>query len=91
MADHEDGINNGRKGDTKVSLTLRILVAGYVLYLAYGLIRGFGETAGNERILIAVAIVVFLIGGGGILLLSVKRLIRKEYADAGEDEGDEKR
>lgn len=91
MADHEDDINNRRKGDTKVGLTLRILVAAYVLYLAYGLIQGFGETAGNERIFIAIAIGVFLIAGGAILLLSARKLIRKEYVDADEDAGNEKK
>lgn len=91
MTDHENSVNNRRKGDTKVGLMLRILVAGYVLYLAYDLIRGFGETAGNDRVLIAAAIGVFLIGGGLILILSVKKLIRKEYVDANEDEGDEER
>lgn len=87
----EDGINNRRKGDTKVGLTLRVLVAAYVLYLAYDLIQGFGETSGNDRILIAAAIGIFLIGGGAILVLSAKKLIRKEYVDANEDPEDEKR
>ncbi len=82
--------NNRRKGDTKVGLTLRILVAVYVLYLAYGLIQGFGETTGNDRILIAIAIGIFLVAGGAILILSAKKLIRKEYVDADEETGDEK-
>lgn len=86
-----DGINNRRKGDTKAGLMLRILVAVYVLYLACDLIRGFGETAENNRIFIAAAIVFFLIGGGAILILSAKKLIRKEYIDANEDGGDEER
>ncbi|MDE7199666.1 MAG: hypothetical protein K2O15_12405 [Lachnospiraceae bacterium] len=86
-----DGDNsNRRKGDTKVGLTLRILVAVYVLYLAYGLIQGFGETTGNDRILIAIAIGIFLVAGGAILILSAKKLIRKEYVDADEETGDEK-
>ena len=87
----ESDNNNRRKGDTKVGLTLRILVAAYVLYLAYDLIRGFGETAENNRIFIAAAIVLFLIGGGAILILSAKKLIRKEYIDANEDARDEER
>lgn len=81
--------NNRRKGDTKVGLTLRALVAVYVLYLAYGLIQGYGETTGNDRIFIAVAIVVFVAAGGAILILSAKKLIRKEYMDANEEAGDE--
>lgn len=82
---------NRRKGDTKVGLTLRILVAAYVLYLAYGLIQGFGETSGNDRIFIAIAIVVFLVAGGAILILSGRKLIRKEYVDADEETENEKR
>lgn len=93
LTDKENG-NTGsshkKSGDTRVGLTLRILVSAYVLYLAYGLIRGFGEAAGNDRIFIAVAIVVFVAAGGAILIFSAKKLIRKEYVDAdGEkEEGD---
>ncbi len=81
--------SNRRNNDTKVGLTLRIVVAVYVLYLACGLIQGFGETSGNERIGIAIAIIIFLAGGGAILLLSAKKLIRKEYMDAEKDTGSE--
>ncbi len=86
-----DSNNNRRKGDTKVGLTLRIIVAAYVLYLAYSLIQNFGKNTGNDRIFIAIAIGVFLIAGGAILILSVKKLIRKEYIDANEESEDEKR
>lgn len=87
----EDPADHKRNGDTRVGLTLRVVVAAYVLYLAYGLVQGFGETSGNERILIAVAIGVFVIAGGAILILSVKKLIGKEYIDAEENTEDEKR
>lgn len=91
-SDGEDGKEKKKYGDTKVGLTLRILVSAYVLYLAYGLIQGFGETAGNDRIFIAAAIVVFVLAGGAILFLSAKKLIRKEYVDAeGQAEEDEER
>lgn len=83
----DDTNGNRRNGDTKVGLTLRVLVAVYVLYLAYGLIQGFGETSGNDRIFIAAAIVIFVIAGGAILILSAKKLIRKEYVDADESAG----
>lgn len=92
VSDGEGGKGNKKSGDTKIGLTLRILVSAYVLYLAYGLIEGFGETAGNDRIFIAIAIVVFIAAGGAILILSAKKLIRKEYVDAEEQtEDDEKR
>lgn len=80
---------NRRSGDTKIGLTLRVVVAVYVLYLAYGLIQGFGETSGNDRIFIAIAIIVFIAAGGAILFFSGGKLIRKEYLDAEEDAEDE--
>ena len=87
-----DEKKNKKYRDTKVGLTLRILVSVYVLYLAYGLIQGFGETAGNDRIFIAAAIVIFIAAGGAILIVSAKKLIRKEYVDAdGETAEDEER
>lgn len=91
VSDGEGGKGIKKSGDTKIGLTLRILVSAYVLYLAYGLIEGFGETAGNDRIFIAIAIIVFIVAGGAILILSAKKLIRKEYVDAEEQtEDDEK-
>ena len=81
----QDGDNNKKGGDTQVGLTLRVVVALYVLYLAYGLIQGFGETSGNDRIFIAIAIIVFIAAGGAILFFSGRKLIRKEYIDAEED------
>ena len=85
--DGEKGNRNSR--DTKVGLTLRVLVSAYVLYLAYGLIQGFGETTGNDRIFIAIAIVVFVAAGGAILIISAKKLIKKEYVDAAGQSGDD--
>ncbi len=91
--DRKEGIkgenDNKKYGDTKVGLTLRILVAAYVLYLAYGLIQGFGEAFGKDRIFIGAAIIIFLVAGGAIMILSAKKLIRKEYRDA--DEGGEEK
>lgn len=85
-----DEKKNNNYRDTKIGLTLRILVSVYVLYLAYGLIQGFGEAAGSDRIFIAAAIVIFIAAGGAILIVSAKKLIRKEYADAdGQAEDDE--
>lgn len=82
--ENEKDTNNRRNNDTKVGLTLRIVVAAYVLYLAYGLIEGFGDTSGNDKIFIGAAIVVFLVAGGAIFIISAKKLIRKEYRDAEE-------
>ena len=81
----QGGGNNRKGGDTQVGLTLRVVVALYVLYLAYGLIQGYGETSGNDRIFIAIAIIIFIAAGGAILFFSGRKLIRKEYIDASQD------
>lgn len=73
-----DGSGNQENADNRVIPSLRILVAVYVLYLAYGLIRDFGQAAEGDRIWIAIAIVVFVAAGGAILFFSVKKLIGKK-------------
>lgn len=85
----DNNIQKKRNGDTKLSLTLRMVVAAYVLYLAYGLIRDFGKNVGNDRFFIGAAIIFFVVAGGALLILSARKLIRKEYIDAEED-GNEK-
>lgn len=85
----DSNVHNKRNGDTKLSLTLRMVVAAYVLYLAYGLIRDFGKNVGSDRYFIGAAIIFFIVAGGALLILSARKLIRKEYIDAEED-GDEK-
>lgn len=76
----EDGSKSGMAGNgsNKAIPSLRILAAVYVLYLAYGLIRDFEQTAGSDRIWIAAAIVVFVAAGAAILIDSLKKLIRKD-------------
>ena len=55
-----------------------------------GAMQGFGEAVGNDRIFIAIAIAVFVVVGGAILILSVKKLIRKEYVDEAAEESEER-
>jgi hypothetical protein len=69
----------------KVTLLLRVLVSVYVLYLAYGLIKDYG-TAENPTLSL-VAIVIFVIGGGLILISSGYKLAKGDYDDgSGEQE-----
>lgn len=67
------------KKDHKVTLSLRVLVSVYILYLAYGLIKDYG-TATNQMVSLA-AIIVFIAGGGLILVTSGYKLITKDYDD----------
>lgn len=70
----------------KVTLLLRVLVSVYVLYLAYGLIKDYA--AASNQMLSLAAIIVFIAGGGLILVTSAYKLITKDYDDGSEeDEG----
>ncbi len=69
---------------TKMNLYIRILVAGYVVYLAYELVPSVRETVGSEKIWMILATAFLAIAGIVIVAFSVKGLIRKEYYDADE-------
>ena len=71
---------------TKMNLYIRILVAGYVVYLAYSLIPGLKEATGSEFIWMAIATSVMAFAGILIVAFAVKSLIKKEYYDADEIE-----
>ncbi len=70
---------------TKMNLYIRILVAGYVVYIAYQLIPSVqAASAGTEKIWMGVAAALLGIAGLVIVGLSIKGLIRKEYYEADE-------
>ena len=70
---------------TKMNLYIRILVAGYVVYIAYQLIPSIqAASAGTEKIWMGVAAALLGIAGLVIVGLSIKGLIRKEYYEADE-------
>jgi len=75
---------------TKMNLYLRILVAAYIVYLAYGIFPGIQEAVGNEKILMIVAFVFLVFAGITIIVFAVKGLIKKEYYEAYEIEELEK-
>lgn len=69
---------------TKMNLYIRILVAGYVVYLAYELVPSVQAATGNEKIWMILATAVLALAGLAIVIFSVKGLIRREYYDADE-------
>lgn len=72
----EDG-EMGMKKPSKVTLSIRALVAVYLLYLAYELIRDY-DTSQNQMV-ITIGIVVFIVCGAIILVSSVRRLVKGDY------------
>ena len=71
---------------TKMNLYIRILVAGYVVYMAYQLLPSIQAAVGTEKIWMTIAASVLGIAGLVIVGFSVKSLICKEYYDASEIE-----
>ena len=61
----------------KLSLWLRILCGGYLVYLAYGLLPAMKETP-----LYIAAAVVFVLVGLVLAIHSIVKLRRREYAEA---------
>jgi hypothetical protein len=66
---------------TQTLLAIRVLIGGYVLYLAYGLFTSKDELTP----LMWGAAIVFIVAGVALIVLSVKRFICGEY-EGGKDE-----
>ena len=56
-------------------LTIRAIVGGYVLYLAYQIITSENEVTP----LMWAAVVLFIVAGAGLIIMSIKHFICKEY------------
>jgi hypothetical protein len=68
----------------KLSLWLRILCGGYLLYLAYGLLPSIQETP-----LYIAAVAVFALVGLVLAVHSIVKLCRREYAGADDAQQDD--
>ncbi|MBQ2116502.1 MAG: hypothetical protein IIW54_05590 [Lachnospiraceae bacterium] len=71
-----------KRKNTKSTLMIRVLLAVYLLYLAYGLIKDYSTS--NYQILVTIGIAVFGICGITIFMSSVIRLVRGRYDDVNE-------
>lgn len=69
---------------SKSTLTIRALVAVYLLYLVYGLIQDY-KTVQNQTITL-IGIIVFTLCGGLILFTALRSLIKGDYEDGSEEE-----
>ena len=78
----EDNTDKKKSYPTQMMLAIRALVGGYVLYLAYGLIRSNEKTP-----LIYAFIVLFVIAGILLIALSIRHYIRGEYEGGSSDSG----
>lgn len=81
---------NKYKGTTKVSLTIRIVVGGYLIYTAMSLFKGIPEAANNDKTVMIVFGALFTIIGILLMVFSGKALIYKQYDDGSNNEEDNK-
>ena len=80
--DNNDNAEKEKKNyPTQMALTIRAIVGGYLVYLAYQLITSESETTP----LIWAAIAVFIIAGAGLVIMSVKHYIAGEYEGGKKD------
>ena len=61
------------------SLSVRILVAAYVLYLAYGLFQNLGSYEGSRKYVFLFTAVVFTVISCVLLFFSIKAYIKGAY------------
>ncbi len=82
-SDKETGEETAKKNyPLQASLTIRAIVGGYVLYLAYQIITSKSEISPWMW----VAVGVFVIAGCGLVIMSVKHFICGEYIGGKKDE-----
>lgn len=74
---NENNKSKNPKLPTSIMLFLRIFIGGYLCYLAYQIMTG-GDTTANP-IVVYVFSVIFVIAGIGLIILSLKMIIRGEY------------
>ena len=72
---------SGKKYPPQMSLTIRAIVGGYVLYLAYQI-----ATSDNEvTIPMWIAVGLFVVAGAGLVIMSIKHFICGEYEGGKKD------
>lgn len=80
-----------KKKLTPTSLGIRILIGGYLVYLAYTLIPAIQQAPDTKELIFWVAIVaIFSLAGGLIAIFSAKDLLKGEYDKGIENEEEEK-
>ena len=79
----EENTEKKKPYPTQMMLAIRALVGGYVLYLAYGLIRSDDA----KTPVIYAFIVLFVIAGILLIALSIRHYIRGEYEGGSSDSG----
>lgn len=76
--------------NVKTKTTLQIIVACYVIYLAYGLKEGILSSIGGRKIALIVAAVVMIALSIVIIIRGIKILLKKEDEKENSETEDDK-
>lgn len=63
----------GDNGKNRVRYTLYAAAGFYLIYLAYGLFKQLKNGAGNEKMIMIIAMVVFAAAGAAIAVMGLKK------------------
>ena len=72
-----------------MNLYLRIMIGGFLVYLAYTLGIDLKNTTGNDTVIFTVATILFALAGTVIVGWSLYRLVKKDYYDPMMDDDSE--
>lgn len=75
---------NKHKGPTQMNLYLRIVVGGYLVYLAYDLFK-LQDVQAPDYWVMMLFVLLFVVIGAILVIFSLKGLIKKEYYDPDKD------
>lgn len=83
--------NNILKKTTAMNLCLRMMIGGFLVYLAYSIGIDLKNTSGNDTLILGTATVLFAVSGAVVAGWSLYRYIKRDYYDPmfDDDDGDE--
>lgn len=70
---------------TKSMLMIRVLVGGFVLYLAYSILNSLNDSVGNDKYVMIAFSGLFIVAGLVIAGSSLWAIYKKQYAEAMEN------
>lgn len=70
---------------TKGQITIRIIAGGYLAYLGFGLVRDMLMKRPDHYIIYLLFGILFIVVGGIWCFLALKRYLRHDFADIGEN------
>ncbi len=79
---------NNHKGTTQMNLYLRIVVGGYLVYLAYDIFK-LQDTQVSDYWIMMLFVLLFTVIGATLVVVSLKGLIKKEYYDPNKDDDED--